>query len=94
MSDTPLLDHDNPRVAAYARATGADRIDHEYNLWIRDMMREACEAGEAGDFRGVFRFDGNGEPHINDHDAFTAYLIERATEIEAGRTESEPPAGP
>lgn len=57
-------------------------------------MREACEAGEAGDFKGVFRFDKHGTPHINDHDAFTSYLQERAIELESARPDTDDPGSP
>jgi len=76
---TSLIAHDNPRVRAYARATGAERIDYRFREWINARMAEAADQGA-----GAFRFEAGGVPHIHDHAAFTAFCERRAAEQEAG----------
>jgi len=70
-----LTQHANPRVRAYARATGAKRLDHEYHFWIQQQTELAADAG-----RGAFRFDPGGPAHIGDHREFNAFLLEQTGE--------------
>lgn len=75
-----IANHDNPRVRAYARATGAREIDHRFREWLNARMAEAADQNAGG-----FRFEPGGVPHIHDHAAFTAFLMQCAAEAEQQR---------
>lgn len=105
MADVPLTENENPRIAAFARATGdgasgcsfeewRSSVSWRFRDWIEEMKLEACEAGENGDYQGVFRFDKGGVTHINDHEKFTAFLETRAADLEAERDAQDAPEGP
>ena len=64
-----LLTHENLRVRAYARATGATKIDYRYTFWIEDRIKAAADAGE-----GAFRFEPDGRAHISNHVEFNEFL--------------------